>query len=72
VSKLLATVHSAVFSGLRSCGSHLSYRTFHIAYDYVQKVARADIEAGYEAAKYYIRRYDQVVFVFAWVLSIAE
>lgn len=27
-------------------------------YDYINKKARADIEAGYEAAKMYIRRYD--------------
>ena len=27
-------------------------------YDYKEKRARADIEEGYEAAKYYIRRYD--------------
>lgn len=27
-------------------------------YDYIAKKARADIEAGYEAAKMYIRRYD--------------
>lgn len=35
-----------------------SKRRMTIAYDYVNKRARADIEAGYEAAKYYIRRYD--------------
>lgn len=28
-------------------------------YDYIAKKARADIEAGYEAAKMYIRRYDR-------------
>lgn len=33
-------------------------RRFSVYYDYIQKKARADIEAGYEAAKYYIRRYD--------------
>ncbi len=27
-------------------------------YDYVNRKARAEVEAGYEAAKYYIRRYD--------------
>lgn len=29
-----------------------------IFYDYINKRARAEIEAGYEAAKVYIRRYD--------------
>jgi hypothetical protein len=29
-----------------------------IYYDYIEKRARADIEEGYEAAKTYIRRYD--------------
>lgn len=30
-----------------------------VYYDYKEKRARADIEEGYEAAKYYIRRYDR-------------
>ncbi len=30
-----------------------------IFYDYINKMARVDIEAGYEAAKYYIRRHDK-------------
>lgn len=30
----------------------------HIDYDYVNKMARADIKEGYEAEKTYIRRYD--------------
>mmetsp|Transcript_14529 Transcript_14529/g.32033 ORF Transcript_14529/g.32033 Transcript_14529/m.32033 type:complete len:226 (-) Transcript_14529:1348-2025(-) len=34
-------------------------RHMTIYYDYINKKARADIEAGYEAAKIYIRRYDQ-------------
>jgi hypothetical protein len=34
-------------------------RSITVYYDYIQKRARAEIEAGYEAAKYYIRRYDQ-------------
>lgn len=34
------------------------YRSMKIYYDYINKRARADIEAGYEAAKIYIRRYD--------------
>jgi hypothetical protein len=34
-------------------------RRLTIYYDYINKKARADIEGGYEAAKYYIRRYDQ-------------
>lgn len=34
-------------------------RHITVYYDYINKKARADIEAGYEAAKYYIRRYDQ-------------
>lgn len=34
-------------------------RHYSIYYDYENKRARADIEGGYEAAKYYIRRYDQ-------------
>lgn len=33
-------------------------RRMTIFYDYINKRARADIEAGYEAAKLYIRRYD--------------
>lgn len=33
-------------------------RKMKIYYDYVDKKARADIEEGYEAAKTYIRRYD--------------
>lgn len=33
-------------------------RRMSIHYDYLNKVARADIEEGYEAAKTYIRRYD--------------
>lgn len=33
-------------------------RQWTIYYDYINKKARADIQAGYEAAKYYIRRYD--------------
>ncbi|RYH30104.1 hypothetical protein EON65_06290 [archaeon] len=33
-------------------------RRMSIYYDYVNKRARADIDAGYEAAKFYIRRYD--------------
>jgi len=35
------------------------YRQITIYYDYINKRARADIEAGYEAAKIYIRRYDK-------------
>ena len=35
------------------------YRQITIYYDYINKKARADIEAGYEAAKIYIRRYDK-------------
>lgn len=34
-------------------------RQMMIYYDYINKKARADIEAGYEAAKIYIRRYDE-------------
>lgn len=34
-------------------------RQMIIYYDYINKKARADIEAGYEAAKIYIRRYDE-------------
>lgn len=33
-------------------------RRLNIIYDYINKRARADIEAGYEAAKFYIRQYD--------------
>lgn len=33
-------------------------RRMSIHYDYLNKLARADIEEGYEAAKTYIRRYD--------------
>eukprot|EP01038_Epipyxis_sp_PR26KG_P013999 gene13999-18775_t len=33
-------------------------RYMTIYYDYIKKKARAEIEAGYEAAKFYIRRYD--------------
>lgn len=35
------------------------YRRMSVYYDYVNKKARADLEAGYEAAKIYIRRYDE-------------
>ncbi len=35
------------------------YKRMSIYYDYIKKKARADIEAGFEAAKYYIRRYDK-------------
>ncbi len=34
-------------------------RSMRIYYDYTNKRARADIEAGYEAAKVYVRRYDE-------------
>lgn len=34
-------------------------RFMTVYYDYINKKARADIEAGYEAAKIYYRRYDQ-------------
>ncbi len=34
-------------------------RYLSIAYDYTNKVARADIAKGFEAAKTYIRRYDE-------------
>ena len=34
-------------------------RKMKIYYDYVNKIARADIEEGYEASKSYIRRYDR-------------
>jgi hypothetical protein len=56
------------FSGNLEIVSHLieensdyppQKRRWSIYYDYINKRARADIESGYEAAKYYIRRYDQ-------------
>jgi hypothetical protein len=56
------------FSGNLEITSHLlpedsdyppQKRRMTIYYDYINKRARADIEAGYEAAKYYIRRYDE-------------
>ncbi len=34
-------------------------RKMKVFYDYINKYARADLEAGYEAAKIYIRRYDE-------------
>lgn len=34
-------------------------RRMKVDYDYIRKIARIDIEEGYEAAKTYIRRYDQ-------------
>lgn len=34
-------------------------RRMTLYYNYIKKLARADIEAGYEAAKVYIRRYDK-------------
>lgn len=34
-------------------------RRMGIVYDYFNKRARADLEKGYEAAKFYIRRYDE-------------
>lgn len=55
------------FSGSLEIISHLiaadneyppNTRRMSIVYDYHNKRARIDIEAGYEAAKYYIRRYD--------------
>lgn len=55
------------FSGSLEITSHLidvdseyppNTRRMSIVYDYHNKRARIDIEAGYEAAKYYIRRYD--------------
>lgn len=55
------------FSGYLVIRSHLinegneyppDSRRMTIYYDYVNKRARADIEAGYEAGKFYIRRYD--------------
>lgn len=55
------------FSGNLEITSHLigedsTYpphkRRMTLYYDYTNKKARAEIEAGYEAAKYYIRRYD--------------
>lgn len=55
------------FSGNLEITSHLiaedseyppRTRRMTIFYDYINKRARADIEAGYEAAKFYIRRYD--------------
>jgi hypothetical protein len=36
-----------------------SKRRMSILYDFINKRARIDIEQGYEAAKYYIRRYDE-------------
>jgi len=36
-------------------------RKIKIRYDYVQKVARADILAGYDNGKTYIRKYEQEV-----------
>jgi hypothetical protein len=36
-------------------------RSMRIYYDYIQKLARADIEAGYEAAKQYYRFYNEKV-----------
>lgn len=35
-----------------------STRFMTVYYDYINRKARIDIESGYEAAKYYIRRYD--------------
>lgn len=55
------------FSGTLEITAHLlpedneyppKKRRMSIIYDYVNKRARADIDAGYEAAKFYIRRYD--------------
>lgn len=36
------------------------HRRMRVWYDYVQKLAKAEVEAGYEAAKLQLRRYDQV------------
>jgi hypothetical protein len=33
-------------------------RQIHVSYDYIKKMARIEIKAGYEAEKVYIRRYD--------------
>mmetsp|Transcript_14216 Transcript_14216/g.23661 ORF Transcript_14216/g.23661 Transcript_14216/m.23661 type:complete len:223 (-) Transcript_14216:119-787(-) len=55
------------FSGILEITSHLikedseyppKRRQMTIYYDYINKRARADIEAGYEAAKIYVRQYD--------------
>lgn len=37
------------------------YKRMTVYYDYIEKRARADIEAGYEAAKMYFRRYDEEI-----------
>ena len=54
----------AFWSTILSCNLHLwkliRYRTMHVAYDYLQKLAKAEIEEGYEAAKLHLRRYDKV------------
>jgi hypothetical protein len=42
------------------------YRRMRLWYDYVQKLAKAEIEAGYEAAKLQLRRYDQVSNSTCW------
>lgn len=36
-------------------------RKIKINYDYIQKLARAEISHGYEAGRTYVRRYDQVI-----------
>lgn len=55
------------FSGTLTITAHLieedseyppRYRSMTVYYDYLQQRARADVEAGYEAQKTYIRLYD--------------
>lgn len=48
---------STLIREIASCNTVI-FRRLSVYYDYKEKRARADIEEGYEAAKYYIRRYD--------------
>lgn len=72
-STLTSTIFPLQFSARITITSHLllakykndseayppSQRSMVVYYDYPNRLARADIEAGYEAAKVYIRRYDE-------------
>jgi hypothetical protein len=60
VFPLQFTATLTITSHLIEESSEYPPKTRHMAlyYDYIAKKARADIEAGYEAAKIYIRRYD--------------
>lgn len=67
-SSLPVAIFPLQFSAMLEVTSHLilddstyppSKRSMTIFYDFIRGRARADLEKGYEAAKFYIRRYDR-------------